>query len=262
MPGNAVDFDDATGRPTETESGRERSTISFPYNDLNDAIGIARAIRDNAGTSCTVDQLAGYMKQPATSGTFRLSISTARIFGLVDTGRGAVSLTDLGKQMVDPTQEGRARSQAFLRVPLYAAIFEKFKGTTIPPTKALEREMASLGVSGKQANRARQAFERSADQAGYFQHGKDRLVMPAFPENPIPPNTDEPKRNGSGGGGGDGGQHPLIDGLLKTLPTPDAGWPIERRARWLQTAAGIFDLIYKGNDEGKTISVKVTSSES
>ena len=38
--------------------------------------------------------------------------------------------------------------------------------------------MANLGVSSKQTSRARQAFERSANDAGFFQHGMDRLVMP------------------------------------------------------------------------------------
>jgi hypothetical protein len=38
--------------------------------------------------------------------------------------------------------------------------------------------MAELGVSGKQTPRARQALQRSAEQAGFFRHGRDRLVHP------------------------------------------------------------------------------------
>jgi hypothetical protein len=35
---------------------------------------------------------------------------------------------------------------------------------------------------------------------------------------------------------------------LRTLPDPDSetGWPLESVLKWLQTAANIFDLIYKG----------------
>ena len=36
--------------------------------------------------------------------------------------------------------------------------------------------------------------------------------------------------------------------VLKTLPDPDSDdeWPLDKRVKWLQTAANIFDLIYKG----------------
>jgi hypothetical protein len=48
----------------------------------------------------------------------------------------------------------------------------------LPPAAALSRDIVALGVSEKQKDRARLIFERSADQAGFFEHGKQRLVMP------------------------------------------------------------------------------------
>jgi hypothetical protein len=41
--------------------------------------------------------------------------------------------------------------------------------------------------------------------------------------------------------------HPLIVGLIMTLPPPDSDWPIEQQRKWLQAAASIFDLIYNDN---------------
>lgn len=242
------------------KQSRERSTIEFPYGDLNDAEEIAHAIHENAGTSCSPDQLAGFMRQTVTSGAFRTKIGTARIFGLVETDRGTVTLTSLGRQIVDQAQEREARATAFLTVPLYRAIFEKFKGHMLPPRAALEREMASLGVSQKQTDRARQAFERSADQAGFFAHGNDRLITPtglSRPETAPLETQDKPKR-GTGGGGEDGRPplHPFIEGLLETLPPPKEDWPIADRAKWLETAASIFGLIYKG-----TGTIKITATE-
>jgi hypothetical protein len=35
--------------------------------------------------------------------------------------------------------------------------------------------------------------------------------------------------------------------LLQTLPETGNEWPANERAKWLQTAANIFDLIYKGD---------------
>jgi hypothetical protein len=267
MAGNTVDMKSAATAAEEAK--RERSTIAFPYNDLDDAMSVATAIHTNAGVSCDTDQLAAYMNQSATGGSFRLTVSTARIFGLTENDKGRVSLTELGRRIVDPAQERRARAEAFLNVPLYRAIYDKYKGHMLPPAAALEREMATLGVSSKQTDKARQAFERSATQAAYFEHGKERLVMPAFqaggaPEtiriDPIEQQGLKKKTGVGGGGGGEGSDlHPFILGLLTTLPQPKEEWPVDQRVRWLQTASGIFDLIYTGND-GSVVSVSIASN--
>lgn len=232
---------------------RERSTIGFPYGDLNDATGVARAVHDNAGTKCTIDQLAGWMGQTTSSGAFRGRVATARIFGLIESARGEISLSALGIKVVDPNQERRAKVGAYLHVPLYKSIYEAFRGRMLPPPAALEREMVNLGVSSKQKDKARQAFERSAAQAGFFEHGKERLIMPAGlgDAEPPPENGHKPLDHNGGGGGGGGGPdlselHPFIQGLLKTLPEPDSEWSVADRAKWLRTAANVFGLIYKG----------------
>ncbi len=264
MAGNTVDLKSSAAKPDGETKTRERSTIAFPYNDLDNAISVASALHENAGLSCETESLAAYMNQSAMSGAFRLNTSTARIFGLVETERGHVNLTELGRRIVDPAQEEQARAEAFLAVPLYSAIYEKYKGHMLPPTAALEREMAALGVSSKQTNKARQAFDRSAQQAGFFNHGKDRLVIPSFHRGAAAP---EPERSDpkptqtlkTGGGGGGHGDLPyFILGLLEKLPGEGEEWPIAERQRWLQTAINAFDLMYSGNEKGVTI--KVTSS--
>ena len=50
----------------------------------------------------------------------------------------------------------------------------------------------------------------------------------------------------------------LIEGLVDRLPEPNALWPLADRARWLRTAASIFDLVYKISDEDRG---KVTKTE-
>ena len=40
----------------------------------------------------------------------------------------------------------------------------------------------------------------------------------------------------------------LIRGLVERLPKPDSIWPLDDRVKWLRTAAGIFDLVYKAGD--------------
>lgn len=224
-------------------------------NDLDDAVGIAKAIHENAGTQCTVDQLAAYLKVSITSGAFRVRMANASTFGLTENERGEIRLTDLGRRIADVSQEATARAEAFLHVPLYGRVYEHFKGYTLPGAAALEKYMADVGVSSKQTDKARQAFMRSAKQAGFFAHGEDRLVRPAGPgtkpiDKPKEQKSDdrEKSRNGGGNGGDSGGLHPFIEGLLKSLPPPDSEWSVADRVKWLQAASLIFDLIYKGSD--------------
>jgi hypothetical protein len=116
-----------------------------------------------------------------------------------------------------------------------------------PPTAALEREIVGHGVAEKQKDKARQVFERSADQAGFFEHGRNRLVMPGIAGAPQR-DEEKPRDEGNGSGNGGGGDPPAIDpiiaGLLKRLPKSGAEWPKAQRKLWLQLLEGSFDLIY------------------
>lgn len=264
MVGETASFEQAAAAAAPDAEKREQSTIAFPYHDLDAASEVARAVYNRSGLgSCDLDELAAEMGQ-VISGTFRVKIGAARCFGLIDKdGRTAVKLSDLGRAIITDDGAAAAKVEAFMTVPLYAKLYEAYKGQKLPPMKALEREMATLGVAVKQTDKARQAFERSARQAGFFDAGSDRLVRPraeAHHGARQPPAGDQsagvggdtgqqrrndPPSGGSGGGGGD--QHPLIQGLLITLPKPGDLWPERERQAWLKMAASIFDMIYTKN---------------
>ena len=239
-------------------SKREQSSIQFPYGDLEGAVEMAVAVHEVGGHSCQAEQLAGYLKVAPTGGAFRNRIATPRIFGLLEIERGMIRLTQLGMRIVDPAQQSAAKVDAFLHVPLYRAIYEKYKGYTLPPTAALEREMAALGVSSKQTDKARQAFERSARQSGFTWAGPDRLTLPVVKDapqsRPIEPVEAAPR---AGGGGGGGSYHAFIQGLLDELPADFSGWPIEEQAGWLQAAVAAFKLLSKSPG---TITIQVSGA--
>lgn len=171
--------------PTGKNARRIRSTISFPYGSLADAERVAEALH-RRGDRGTIDELAGEMAQTVTSGSFRTRVATARIFGVIEVQRGQVSLSRLGHRLIDPTQAPQARVDAFLHVPLFKRIHEAYRGRLLPSASGLEAEMTRLGVSSKQTDRARQAFQSSAERAGFFGNGKDRLVAPALSGDQTP----------------------------------------------------------------------------
>lgn len=238
------------------EAVRERSTIAFPYLDLDDAFEIAKAVHTVGGSNCQMEQLAAQIGAATNGGGFRMRLQTAKMYGLLTYDRGTVSLQPLGTRIADSEQEKSARAESFLTIPLYKALYEQFKGGTLPPSSGLETAMVTLGVAPKQKEKARQVFQRSATQAGFFAYGTNKLVMPSIKasaktelldeveneeEEPEEPKRkrEEPKR------------HPLVEGLLKELPEPQTEWTTEDRKKWLEMASTIFNVIYKDSDDSR-----------
>jgi hypothetical protein len=251
------ELDDEPGESSDEVKSRQRSTIAFPYSDYEGAAEVAAAIHGNVGHgTCSLPQLAAWMDSSVKSSSFRTLISAARLFGLIDSDNAeSYRLTDLGTRLADPKQLKAAQAEAFLRVPLFAALFEKYKHGVTPPSAALEREIASLGVSEKQKTRARQVFESSAQQTGFRQHGPNRLVMPAvaiFPTTPQPAPAAEPETAKSQGGGissADLDLDPLLIALLQKIPANGQPWPKDRRVRWFRTFAMNVSEVYDAEDD-------------
>jgi hypothetical protein len=253
---------------------REQSTIQFPYMDLETAMSVASAILRGGGVAVSRDQLAGLMNQSAGGGNFVQKTAAARLFGMIAFNGGKYELTDLGFNILDSdeTRQRTARKEAFLNVPLYRKTYEEFRNKQLPPRPhGLAQAFIKFGVVPNQKTNARLAFDKSALQAGFFAAGQDRLVEPIIggsssternrtvvdeidlTDEDHPPAIVRGKPNLSG-------FHPFIQGLLDTLPEPATNWTIEGRAKWLQAAANIFDLIYLGNGQIDIMAKPDTSS--
>lgn len=248
----------AADQPAERERERERSTIAFPHTDLDNAVEVVRAVHAVGGSACDSDQIAAQLGLEAKGGGFRLRLNGARVFGLLTYDRGGrVALTELGMQMADPHQERQAKANAFLAVELHQRVYEHFKGGPLPPQAGLERTLEGMGVGSKVKEKARQVLLRSAKQAGFFEHAPDRLVKPSVKQNPSRATSHSSendrgpeheqggsRKTGVGAPSSSGGHHPLIQGLLLTLPEPGDEWPAQERVNWLTMAASIFKMIY------------------
>lgn len=175
---------------------RSQSTIAFPYCDLASSERLAGHVLDGGG-ECRPEQLATWLGHSTlNSGAFRNKVAAAGQFGLVEASRNLVRLTSLGKRTLDESMRRQARAEAFLEVPLYLTVFEKFRGARLPAVIALEQLFIDEGVTRTQSRFARQVFSRSAEQAGFFETTDTKLTLPKgahFPfeaQDPPP----EPKR--------------------------------------------------------------------
>jgi hypothetical protein len=244
------------------ELARQRWSISFPYVDLGAAFTLAQAIHGHAGHgSCSEDELAAWTEQSAKSSGFREQIRAAKMAWLVEGDADALKLSEIGRAIADPDQDRQARARAFLAVPLFKDVYEKYRGTILPPAAALERDMVGLGVPEKQKDLARQVLERSAEQAGFFENGKTKLVMPALAQD-SGGHVREATRDGggitnsvggsagsAGSGGVNGGQNdPLIKALIQKLPA-GGSWPTDDRINWLKMLVMGFQVAYGSDAE-------------
>jgi hypothetical protein len=141
-------------------------------------------------------------------------------------------------------------------VKLYRGIYESYKDQDLPPKDELEAKMRELGVPPKQAKKARQVFDRSAEQAGFFQDGRTRLIAPILArplsppagqvQPPLPPPT------------GRGNALWILNGISIGLPEPGTNWPMSDRVKWLQAAAQIFAVAYQGEDAVIDMTIRAT----
>jgi hypothetical protein len=255
VPEESANTDPLADASEETQRGR--STIEFPYLDLDNSIEVVKAVHSVEVDRCEWNQLATKLNVSGEGGGFRQRMIAAKVYGLLTYERGQVMLTDLGIRASDPAHEKKARFEAFMVVPLFKQLFDRLNGQPLPPIAAIERMAEGLGVAPKQKDKARQVFQRAAKQAGLFDLASDRLSIPpglngGNAKSAQAQTGQEAPAGGAGGqggggsgsGGGNDGLHPFIQGLLQKLPKPEAEWSIEARAKWLITAANIFDLMY------------------
>ena len=233
----------------EPSSQRSRSEIAFPYSDLESAVGLARALHLNAGSACDDAELAVWMNMSEAGGTYRARRGAARMFGLVDLAQGRLSLTTLGRRVTDEADRG-ALVDAFLKPALFAALYDQYRGQTLPPQPTIERHVERLGVPPKQIRRARQVFQTSAHYAGFVDPTSGRFRKPGIGPSVSDPTINKAASNegqggGSGGDGGGGDIDPIILGLLARLPKSGSVWPEAQRKLWLELLAGSFKLIYE-----------------
>ena len=243
------------GTAVSVQAGRSR--IAFPYSDLSAATELARTVHENHGHGCDLAQLAGLLKSTTSSSSFRSQVSAAKIFGLIERRSRSAILTDRGAAIIDPQRSDAARAEAFLAVPLYRRLFDDFDGKLLPPGAGLEAAMRRLGVTEKSVSKARQIFQRSAETAGFFRMGSNRLVRPpsAVTEDPEPPPVDsrsdaevrDPEDHSE-----DATTDPLLRGVWSKLP-PKGPFPPDRRAQWLELAKLALDVVYgPGSDDAQT----------
>ena len=270
----------AVEQPVANPQGEEarptQSRTQFPYYDLADAAKVAEAIHFKAGGECDRNQLGAFLGHKSVkSGAFLSRIAAAKLFGLIAKSHRGFRITARGKAIVAPVtpqDESDARVAAFLSVPLFQAVFERFEGSDIPNRIGLENLFATAhGVVKSRRTPTVRIMLRSAEYAGLFDTaGTSKMIRPVRVAEQPPadvPTQDSDGRipaQGSGKGsgtetpekaGGDqdvGSIDPALSGLLQRLPPGGTSMSKSKRDQLVKAFTSVVEFIYpdKEDDNG------------
>jgi hypothetical protein len=190
---NPVDLDDDR---EPGEQGKRRSGASYPWFNLEDALGFARGVRERGGSEMREEDLLVALNLSRSTKSWIYKLSSAREFGLVQKqgrkGEARIVLTDLAKKLLLPGDEQEtqaAKIAAFMSPQLYQKLYDRYKGAPVPIADRLANVLhRDFDLLESVAPAAAQAFIESARYAGLVtaaNHIAPRL--PSGPEPPVPP---------------------------------------------------------------------------
>lgn len=160
-----------------------------PSYPLSEALRVPQAIVDHlAKAPGTPLQVAAAMGIKPTTGLFRTLTGTAVAYGLTDGAAYAskIELTDLGRRIVAPLEEGMdvaARREAVLRPRVTRAFLERYNGSKWPKSDIAANVVETLGVPVDQAARAVARIREDALEVGFITEiNGDEFVSLDVPE--------------------------------------------------------------------------------
>lgn len=149
---------------------RVKPVYAFPSYNLGIVLQIADKIEKTGGGKLTEETLAVTLGVSAKSSGFRLRINNARQFSLLTKQGEYLTTTDTAKSILKPTRKDEkvvALKQAFLSIPLFEAVANRFRGQPLPAgdsfRNVLEREFK---IESARVRDAERVLLDSAREAG------------------------------------------------------------------------------------------------
>ncbi len=227
----------------------------FPSYDLNSCVALSKTVKERGGNVCTPEQLGGLLGYTnINGGGFVSRVAAAKMFGLIETVQGRYRTTPRAETIlypVTPDDRRAALRDAFLSVPSFHRVYDRFKGARLPEALGLQNYVrAEFGTQvGERTVLALRVLLDSADHAGFFtatRGQRTQLVEPIIGVASPDPSHSESEVTANGGGGGESppgmeptayrsaavsgppspaGLHPALCGLLTLLPAQAGPWP-------------------------------------
>lgn len=148
------------------------SQSDVPRHALGEAVRVARAIEDHyGGAAVSPMDVATSLDSTPSSSWFRTLTGAALAYGLTEGAYNApeIRLTDLGRRIVAPTEEGddlTALREALVRPRVIREFLTRYDRKKLPPSNIAQNVLAGLGVAKEATARTHEVLLESARNAG------------------------------------------------------------------------------------------------
>ncbi|MDV3294101.1 MAG: hypothetical protein LYZ70_07505 [Nitrososphaerales archaeon] len=162
--------------------------LDYPSRDVDDCVGYIRKARSatNARTTSRED-FAESIGQSVRGGGFGKLVASMTAYGLVETGAGRMTTTDLCEQILygGPTEQRNGMEKAVRSVRLFGEIYERFKGEpSDDQLRIFLREKAHVEVA--------QADRIAAEVGKLLRRNFKHMMTTDFRAAPVPPTREGP----------------------------------------------------------------------
>lgn len=168
---------------TENDKRSYLSQSDVPGLALESALRVPRALADSYAKQPTRPlRVAEALEMTPTSGTFRTLCGASIAYGLTEGGYNAetIALTDLGRRIVAPTEEGddqKAMKTAFMQPQIVGKFLTKYDGSKLPTETIARNVLAEFGVPSDATERTYRLIVGGARQLGLLVDIKGSLLV-------------------------------------------------------------------------------------
>ncbi len=206
--------------PSQKEKRGYLRQTEVPVLPLAEALRLAQSLHDDfAGGNAAPHQLAMAVDLSPTAQTWKDLSGASIAYGLTLGGSQAstIALSDLGKRIVAPTQEGQdtsAKVEAALQPRILRLFFDKYNHAKFPQDKIALNVLGEMSVPKDRLERALDIIKRNGEFVGIIQQTKTGPFVAI--DTPLPPVSDSTE---DGGKGPDRGEAEETSG--PALPKPE-----------------------------------------
>lgn len=167
------------------------SQKKFPQLTLENALRIARALWDHfAGKGAPPYDIAMAIGMAPTSGGWRNLCGTSLAYSLTEGGYNSkqIILTDLGRRIVSPTQEGddiNAMVEAIMQPRIMREFYEKYDKAKFPQDNILVNVLVSMGLPKERADKSVAILKQNGNFVGIIKQTKTGPFIAI--DSPFPP---------------------------------------------------------------------------
>lgn len=175
----------AKSKPVKKQTGN----LAYPKQAISKILRIPQAIiEQNAGRECSDREAAKYVGV-GFNGPFRVEISSAKKYGLIEsTGTAKIKPTELAKKIIRPQShddELIGLREAVINAPTIGDVYKHYRGENLPDNKFFENTLSdTFDIPNEQIDEFIGVFKDSLNTAKLLEKSGEKLRVIDVSSNP------------------------------------------------------------------------------